>query len=163
MTEHLTEPFTRPVAAYSQGADQAWLAPPKLHWGLMLLFTVLTLGLFLLVWMFIQSSWARKIDPESNAATLFIAYLVLFIPSQLLTEGSGAGLKGLGALLMLVSYVVFYVGEYSIRRSMLNHYNKVEPISLEMSGAMVFFFSSFYLRYHMTRIAKRKMTGVLDL
>ncbi|MNF15707.1 hypothetical protein D3C80_2184330 [compost metagenome] len=48
-----------------------------------------------------------------------------------------------------------------MRRSMLNYYNSVEPIALRLSNAMVFFFSMPYLQYHMTRIAKWKMGGVL--
>jgi hypothetical protein len=162
MPEDLTEPFTSPPAARTQPPDPAWPAPPKLHWGLLLLFTVLTCGLFLAVWLFIQSSWVKKINPDSSATPLFISYLVLFILGQLLAEDADAGLKGLGAFLTLASYVVFYIAEYSIRRSMLDHYNNVETIALDMSNAMVFFFSCFYLQYHMTRIAKWKAGGTLD-
>jgi hypothetical protein len=44
---------------------------------------------------------------------------------------------------------------------MLNYYNSVEPINLQLSGAMTFFFGIFYLQYHMSRIARWKRTGVL--
>jgi len=41
--------------------------PPSLHWALVVLFTILTLGIFGLVWPFIQANWVRRIDGESKA------------------------------------------------------------------------------------------------
>lgn len=69
--------------------------------------------------------------------------------------------QGLGLLLMLGSYIVFYFGACSIRRTMLEHYNKVEPMQLKLSAAMVFSFSCFYLQHHMTRFARWKAGGIL--
>ncbi len=78
---------------------------------------------------------------------------MLFVAGQILGESGRDGLKGLSVLLTIGSYIVFYFGAYSIRRSMLEHYNKVEPMQLKLSSAMAFYFSTFYLQYHMTRIA----------
>ncbi len=161
MSEFQTEPFTGQTGRPDPAAEYAFPTPPKLHWALVLLFTVLTFGIFMVVWMFIQSSWIKKIDPTSNATTQFIAYLVLFVASQMLGESASDGLQGLGLLLVIGSYIAFYFGAYSIRRSMLAHYNKVEPMQLKLSSAMTFFFSTFYLQYHMTRIARWKAGGTL--
>lgn len=161
MSDFQTEPFTGQAGRRDAAAEYAFPAPPKLHWALVLLFTVLTLGIFLVVWMFIQSSWVKKIDPTSNATTQFIAYLVLFVASQVLGESGSDGLKSLSVLLTIGSYIAFYFGAYSIRRSMLDHYNNMEPMQLKLSSAMTFFFSTFYLQYHMTRIARWKAGGTL--
>jgi hypothetical protein len=138
--------------------------PPKLHWALVLLFGVLTLGIFMLVWMFIQSKWVRKIDRTSRATNYFIAYLLAYFAGEIMssTEPSNVAWKVLGGIAVIASFVCFYVGAYSMRRSMLDYYNKVEPIGLRMSGAMTFFFSELYLQYHLTRIARWKMTGQID-
>ncbi len=135
--------------------------PPKLHWGLVLLFALLTFGIFGVVWMFIQSSWVRKIDSQSNATKYLIGYLVLAVIGGAMGESDAVGTKGLGLFLQLLSFVFFYCGYYSMRRSMLNYYSSVEPIALSLSNAMVFFFSMLYLQHHMTRIAKWKMGGAL--
>ena len=156
MSDFQTEPLSSPGAQRYQAAGANFPAPPKLHWALVLLFTIFTLGIFMLVWIFIQSSWAKKINPESNATTQFIAYVVLIVVGQILVEATTGGLKALGLLVMLGSYVVFYFGAYSIRRTMLDHYNHVEPMQLKLSAAMVFLCSCFYLQYHMTRIARWK-------
>lgn len=161
MSDFQTEPFSSPAVQRHTASGAHYPAPPKLHWALVLLFTILTLGIFMLVWIFIQSSWAKKIDPASNATTQFIAYLVIFVVSQIMLESASEGLKSVGLLLMLASYVVFYFGAYSIRRTMLAHYNHVEPMQLKLSAAMVFLCSCFYLQYHMTRIARWKAGGSL--
>lgn len=160
MSEHQTEPGMEPDLPRSEMNENAYPAPPQLHWALVLLFAIFTLGIFMIVWIFVQSTWARKINPASNASAQFAFYVALAVASQLLVEGSG-GLKAVGMLLTLVSYVVFYFGAYSIRRSMLIHYNKVEPMQLELSAAMTFLFSTFYLQYHMTRIGRWKAASKL--
>ena len=158
MSEHQTEPV--PPSNGTNG--NSYPTPPQLHWALVLLFTLLTLGIFMIVWIFVQSTWVRKINPASNATTQFVVYFLIAISGQILVEGSD-GLKSVGMLLLLASYVVFYFGAYSIRRSMLNHYNSVEPMQLKLSAAMTFLFSTFYLQYHMTRIARWKAASKLAI
>ena len=152
------QPSQRPQA----GAKDATSLPPKLHWGLVLLFTVLTLGIFVLVWMFIQSNWVRKIDSTSNATNQLIGYLALMVVGQILGGSSSDGLQGLGGLLVIGAYVVFYFGVFSMRRSMLTYFNQTEPIQLKLSAVMTFLFSILYFQSHMTRIAKWKLTGNLE-
>ena len=136
--------------------------PPKLHWALLLLFTVLTFGIFMIVWLFIQSNWIKKIDPLSNATVQFIGYLVLFVIAEVMKSTASNGSSAFAGLLYVGAYVTFYFGAYSMRRSMLNHYNSAEKIDLQLSKAMVFFFSILYLQSHMTRIAKWKTSGTLS-
>lgn len=137
--------------------------PPRLHWALVLLFTVLTLGIFYIVWMFVQSAWVRRIDPQSNATTLLAVYVVLAVAGQVAGEIGGEGSTGesVGVLLVLAGTVVSVFGFFSMRRSMLDHYNQAEPIGLRLSAALTFFLSVFYLQHHMTRIAGWKQTGAL--
>ena len=54
----------------SSAARAALPAPPALHWSLVLLFGVLTLGVFWLIWLFVQANWVHKIDPQSKATLL---------------------------------------------------------------------------------------------
>lgn len=153
------------AAAPARTPDASVPLPPRLHWALLLLFTVLTLGIFFIVWMFVQAAWVRKIHPASNAMTLMAIYLVLGVIGQVI---SGASEKesaeaAAGGMLVLAGTIVSIVGFFSIRRSMVDYYNKVEPIGLKLSAAMTFFFGAFYLQYHMTRIARWKESGILPL
>jgi hypothetical protein len=54
------------------------------------------------------------------------------------------------------------LANFQMRDSMVNYYNRAEPIGLRMSGAMTFFFGTFYIQHHLSRIAKWKLTGVLE-
>lgn len=152
---------SRPIYGYSYQPPTDFPTPPRLHWALVLLFSILTFGLFMLIWVLVQSNWARKIDSMSNATFPLIAYIVLFVLSQVLSGTSGQGLRALGLLLLLVAYVFLYVGIYSIRGSMLKHYNRAEPMPLKMSAAWTFLFGPFYLQHHMTRIADWKASRAL--
>src|SRR5580658_8169954 len=40
--------------------------PPGLHWGLVLLFTVVTCGLFAMVWAFVEAAFAQKLQTKST-------------------------------------------------------------------------------------------------
>lgn len=159
MSDFQTEPFLRPVAQGHSAGDPRFPAPPKLHWSLVLLFTVITFGLFLLVWMFVLSSWARKVDPESQATAFFAGHVFLYLLSLVFAASSSSAFKSFELPLLLGSCIPFYAGVYSIRRTMLDHYNKVEAIPLEVSGAMTLFFALLHLQYHMTRMAYAKADG----
>ena len=149
------------------------IIPPDLHWALVLLFSCT--GIFTLVWALIQASYAKKIDPSSKAVIFYVLWLIGTIINFMLYVGlvmmiinnNGRvddAANGLGSIIFLVglaSGIFFVAGTYSIRASMIEYYNTREPIQLQLSGVMTFFFSIYYLQYHMSRIAAWKKTGYL--
>lgn len=148
-------PMVQPAAARANVLTGP--RPPRLHWALVLLFTVITFGLFFIVWMFIQSIWVRRIDPKSKATGVLAIYVGLVLVGQVLAESSGVGSEGavMGLLLVLAGSVVSIFGFFSMRRSMLNYCNQNQPGSLKLSAALTLFLNVFYFQYHMTRIAER--------
>ena len=154
--------------------------PPDLHWALVLLLGMVT-GLFTMIWTFVQARFAKKIDPASKATMLYIVGIVLVLAGmvlgfgylvatapQLQTAGEDPAsvrvalvVYGVMLILMLGGSIVWIVGAFNIRSSMVRHYNSIEPINLRMSGVMTFFFNILYIQYHMSRIAKWKETGFL--
>ena len=86
--------------------------------------------------------------------------------------GFGAGVLGaaggrefrtMGSLISGLAYigalVCLFIGVFDMRKSLVTHYNSVEPIGLKLSGVMTFFFHFLYFQYHFTRIAALKQTG----
>jgi hypothetical protein len=132
--------------------------PPKLHWGWVLLLTIVTAGLFYVIWGFVQAVWVRRIDRESNALKLMIAYLVLTVVGELLadTASRNTALVILGALISLIGMTVMVYAYFSMRKSLIAYYNTVEPIGLTLSWWMTLIFNLLYVQYHLTRIARRK-------
>jgi GYF domain 2/Domain of unknown function (DUF4234) len=140
--------------------------PPGLHWGLVLLFSILTFGIFTWVWMFVQASFVRKIRPASKALVYYaIALPGVFIGAilvELLKPVSPEATKSLSGLVQFGFWILMLVGHYSLRNSLEEYYTQVENIQLHLSGVMTFFFNVIYFQYHLNRIRRWKQTGVLS-
>jgi hypothetical protein len=52
--------------------------------------------------------------------------------------------------------VASLVARFSFKNSMEEHFNGPEPMGLQLSGVMTFFFGSVYFQYHINDIARRK-------
>ena len=155
--------WAAPAAPSAMPASTQMPMPPKLHWALVLLFSALTFGIFALVWLFVQSIWVKKIDPTSRATWFYAGEIVLSVIGNVLSSGDNPelGMVFVSLIFTMGSLVLLCCGAFSMRRSMVDYFNTVEPIGLRMSGAMTFFFNLFYFQHHMTRIATWKQTGVL--
>ncbi len=158
--------------AYATPTPGAGPAPPSLHWALVLILTIVTCGIFGLVWAFVEANFVKKLDPKSKAI-LFFALVVLcacanwalafMIFGALRSGGLGAasGIRALSNIIAIASWVLYLIAVYGMKSSLENYYNSVEPIGLRLNGVMVFFFAIFYFQYHFTRIAQWKQTGRL--
>jgi hypothetical protein len=134
------------------------LPPGGMHWALLLLLVVVTLGLFGTIWAFVQANWVRKIDRESKA----ILFLVISVGSSLMGQVLNGAREYFIAFPILLAAVVFmYVSVFSMRASIERYYNTVEPRGLKLSGVMTFFFGIFYLQYHLHRILQEKRSTPL--
>jgi hypothetical protein len=130
--------------------------PPNLHWGLVLAIGIVTCGIFAYVWAFIEASWVKKIDPSSKAIIYYAISTATLLVEIGLDVSGNQQLTALGSLIGLVGAVFFIVAAFSMRSSIENHFNSVEPIGLALSGVMTFFFSVYYFQYHFTKINEMK-------
>jgi hypothetical protein len=156
-------------AAYSGGFGGTaapvvfYPAAPNLHWGLVLLFGVLTCGVFSIVWDIVQAAWLKKVDPASKALYFYIGAAALL--GGIFFSSFFAGLthsrSPFTGLFQLGYYVVLIVSRFSFKNSMERHYNTAEPMGLLLSGVMTFFFGGIYFQYHINDIARRKELDML--
>jgi len=132
--------------------------PPNLHWGLVLLFGVLSCGLFNIAWDLVQSVWLKKLQPTSKALYYYIVVAIcmvgIFVTS--FVSGMTHTSSALPAVLRLVGGIVALVGRFSFRASMEEYFNSVDPVGLSLSGVMTFFFGGIYFQYHINDIVRRK-------
>jgi GYF domain 2 len=152
--------------------------PPNLHWALLLLFTLLTCGLFLFIYDFVQAIWVTRIVPGSRV----VIYLIVMIVIWILMIGAFVsqfgvmfgGMKNFGNpahiagpyltitlivyLLMLVFYWVFIEYRFTMRDEIMAHFNQhgPEPIGLKIGAAWTFFFGGLCFQYHFNRINRLK-------
>lgn len=129
---------------------QQYPDPPNLHWGLVLLFSVLTCGFFVYAWDIVQALWMRRVQPRSQALFYYLAGLSLLLVSIVVTVSKQSGAAG--SVLNIVGSIIVLIGRFNLRRSLEDHFNTVEPIGLGLSGIMTFFFGPFYFQYHFNRI-----------
>jgi hypothetical protein len=132
--------------------------PPNLHWGLVLLFSILSCGLFSAVWNLVQAAWMKKVAPQSTALYYYIASLCALAATfftgveAAYTHSSNSTVGAVN----LVYYILLLIGRFSLRSSLEQHYNSVEPMGLSLSGVMTFFFGDIYFQYHFNDIMRRK-------
>ena len=136
--------------APTPGAMASAPKPPSLHWSVVLVLYIATIGLFGLIWAFVQAGFARKADPESKAMIYLAITVALEVVNVVLTvqQSSVAGIVGLGG------GIFFLIAMYSIRDSIDLFYIQVVGTREGLSGILVFFFGPIYLQYHLCRLAK---------
>jgi hypothetical protein len=152
-----------PTAASAAAAAAAqYPAPPSLHWGIVLLLSIVTCGLFTWVWALVEAYWVRKVQPESKGMILWSFAIVLNVIYVGLSVSQEPNQRGLAALFWLGGTILWIVGSFSMKNSIEEHYNTAEPTGLSLSGVMTFFFNVFYFQYHFTQINEvRRSQGLM--
>ena len=159
------------VPVYSQGAAGAVAQPaeapagpipPGLHWALLLLLSVVTWGIFSMIWTFVEAAYAHKLRTSSKPLLFYgIGIPAIFVAGGMSVVPDGS-YKVFAALVQLSGVVLIIAGHFSLKNALEEYYNRVEPINLQLSGVMTFFFNVFYFQYHLSKIRDWKRTGVLD-
>ncbi len=150
-------------------AASAYPDAPNLHWGLVLLFGLLTGTLFMFVWNLVIAAWLRRVQPTATSLFYYIGFGVLTfvqlaaaIPNarhQVMSPGVHMAYNPVDGLIALIAWVVKLVARFSQRASLEEHFNTVEPIGLRLSAAMTFFFGGLYFQYHLNRINAMKQAA----
>ena len=166
------------AGVYATGGPQA---PPNLHWGLVLLFDVLTCSVFQIVWNIIMGAWFRRVAPPSKAFWLYIASAVLLTLQGIVSQAVGLTSGRHGAyntysahlftgayvsygLLALITWITRLVARFNFRSELELHYNTVDPIGLRISPVLTFFFGGIYLQSilnHINEVKRLQAYGVL--
>jgi len=152
-----------PVAPQQQwSAPPAVLypTPPSLHWGIVLGLQIITCGLFGWAWAIVQAVWVRKVDPTSKALIYIVVAIGAFFAAGIL--GRNHQMAAAGGLCEIGGLVFWLVGVFSMKSSIEEHFNTAEPIGLQLSAVMTFFFNTIYFQYHFTEIAQAKKAQQLS-
>jgi GYF domain 2 len=152
-------PQAAPVAStYISAAPQVspYPPPPSMHWALVLLIAVVTCGLFGWVWAILQAAWVKKVQPASNGILFWGIAIGLQVVYVALSISQDPGVKAFGGIAELAGVVLWIVGAFSLKSSIEEHFNIAEPMGLQLSGVMTFFFNIYYFQYHFSRIIEIK-------
>jgi hypothetical protein len=119
--------------------------PPGLHWGIVVVLGIVTLGIFWIIWLFVEAVWIRKVKPESQALYFLIGYVGCAFAAGVFEKST----FGPGILLQLVAFVLYLVGIFKMRSDIEDYYDTINPVGISLSGAMTFFFNAAYFQYHL--------------
>lgn len=154
-----------PAAPFQQTASgTAYPDPPNLNWGLELLLGFLTCALFVVVWNLVIASWAKRVQPNSKALMYYIIATVLIVLNFGGSYGNVVAAMHhypvhqniFGSIIALVTWVIRLIARFSLRDTLEQHYNTVEPLGLRLSAVMTFFFGGIYFQYKLNRINEVK-------
>ncbi len=141
------------------------LVPPDFHWGLVLLIGIFTCFLFFSAWMIVEAVFVRKIKPESKGLMFVIIGIVVSylggFANGFVSVLNHTNPQPVGHLITFAAAIIFWVAVFQMRSDLEDYYNTIEPINLQLSGVMTFFFAVFYFQHHFSRISQWKKTGIL--
>lgn len=139
--------------------------PPNLSWGLVLLISLFTCTLFMYVWNIVLAAWMKRVYPRSTALFFYIGVAVLLV-AQIMSGATVHVQTGnlwsyyythpLRNLIGIVLWVTKLIARFTLRSNLEEYYNSVEPIGLQLSPVMTFFFGGLYFQYHLNRINELK-------
>jgi len=165
------QPVAGTPGTYAAPAVSPYPPPPNLHWGICLLLSIVTCGIFSVVWIMVEAFWVKKVQPASKAVTYFSIVIGLWVLSFVLsisgtvsaarTGHADSSLQGIQGIITIGYAILWIVGAFSMRDSIEEHFNSAEPIGLSLNGVMTFFFNVWYFQYHFTKIneMKRRQMG----
>lgn len=128
-----------PGQSWSQTAEATQVPAPKLHWGLVLLLSLMTCGIFLPFWALRQAFWARQAEPGNNALVYYSVYLIAFALQIVFAASEDVGM--LEAIIRIGGGICFLLGSFSVKSAIESHMNK------GLNGIMTFFFGPIYNQY----------------
>lgn len=132
--------------------------PPNLHWGLVLLFSLLSCGLFGIAWEIVQAAWLKRVEPASRSIYYYGIALVMLLAIIVLSIQTARDhvSNPLTSIVNIAYYVLVLCGRFSFKSDMEEHFNGPDPMALVLSGVMTFFFGGIYFQYHINDIVRRK-------
>jgi hypothetical protein len=129
--------------------------PPRLHWILVLVLSVVTLGFFADIWFIVQAVWVKKFDEESKALPLYVGGFVLSLFAEVLPKLGAA--TPLTAVFWVAAIALDLFGSFNLRDSLAFYLSNLEGRPRYLNGMMTIFFGPIYFQYHMDRV--RSMHG----
>jgi hypothetical protein len=154
-----------PVAPVYDAAAPGYNDPPNLSWGLLLVISIFTCTIFMYVWNIVLAAWMKRRFPKSTALYLYIGAAVL-LALQMMTGARVHVQMGdlwtyyyshpLRNVIGVFLWVTKLIARFVFRSDLEEYYNTVEPVGLQLSPVMTFFFGGIYFQYHLNRINELK-------
>lgn len=151
---NVSVPRTFGTVGQQQGTPANYVAPPRMHWAVVLLLSLVTLGLFFMVWVVLQALWVRKVAPETRVLHYVVAYIAISFLAGVVDGAVGDSAAAVTALMQLVGFALYLFAVFTMRTHIEEYFQPVEP-GFKLSGVVTFFFAIFYFQYHFRRLHEK--------
>jgi len=115
-----------------------------------LLLSIVTIGLFLDIWLIVQALWVRKHDPASRALPLYIVSVVLSILAEILNALHFDTPVTAGTF--IVSLILALIATFAVRDALAVYLTKVTGRPAYLGSFLTLILGPIYLQYHMNRV-----------
>jgi hypothetical protein len=151
-------------ALHMEGLRSDVPAPPDMPWWMAAILDVATGLTFFVAWDIVEGVWMYRVQRESKAMWYYLVAGAMFaINAQAIYSSAMHYLFGTAVTtsthaewLSALSFIVRIFARLSMRKSLLQHYNHVEPIGLKLSKFWTLLFGGLYFQYHFNRINEGK-------
>jgi hypothetical protein len=124
--------------------------PPRLHWTVVLLLAIVTLGLFLDIWLIVQALWVRKQDPKSRVLQLCILSIVVSILAEVLNAAHAP--VELTGVVFVASLVLALIPTFAIRDMLAAYLTRLTGRPAYLGSFLTLILGPIYLQYHMNKV-----------
>jgi hypothetical protein len=157
--------------------------PPRVHWLVLVLawwtleilaswlapkpYLNLLTSLIVDAWAFYLCMWIRSLDSDARSPFWCDVFVVVELAFAAMTIQQNPSVlhQSITGILGFASPFLGLATIYLIRADLLKHYNKREPVGLELGPVMTFFFSLLYFQsqlYPIAQFKKRQYQGIFQ-
>lgn len=152
----------------------AFPAPPGVHWGVLLIASILVdgivekflphpysdslSGLLLDGWAIYFCIWLRKLDKGAVSFLWWVAIAVTGFVAELIgfSVPDYSAMRFFTAGLFMITIGIYVLAVFAIRATLLQHYNGREPLGLALNPWWTLLFSFYYFQFRLYPIAQFK-------
>ena len=136
---------------------RAFPAPPRLHWAWVLVLSIVTFGIFWMVWMVVQARWVKRATGRTRPFAWALAYL-LYLPAIFLvllagnlfftltqrTDVHQVFFQEVDGLARVLAFVLYIASVFMLKSAL-----ESRPISIPLHGLGTFFLGPVYFQYYL--------------
>ena len=136
---------------------RAFPTPPRLHWAWVLVLTIVTAGIFWMIWLVVQARWVKNATGNSRPLAWALAYLIFVVGVLLVAFGGGvffilSGRHSQIAVFMdtlqnlrrAVGFLLYLASVFMLKNAL-----EAQPIGISLHGLGTFCFGPIYFQSYL--------------
>jgi hypothetical protein len=141
--------------------------PPRLHWAWVLVLSIVTFGIFWMVWLAVQAHWVRKATGNGRAFAWSLAYAVLIplivvleVAAQIIFYSTQRGdfitdfVNSLSDLSRVLAFLLYIASVFMLKSAL-----ERQLIRIPLHGLATLFFGPVYFQYYLRKFNVEGMVG----